>query len=99
MEGSLCRLRLEGGGGLEGDWGHHRSRTVTTVGVVELEAPLGHDLLGMVGVGELVPGQYLPLQGGEENASGGGVVETRPDPPIDWRILLLRHSVVNESAV
>jgi hypothetical protein len=48
---------------------------VTTVGVVELEAPLGHDLLGMVGVGELVPGQDLPLQGGEERLRGG-VVET-----------------------
>jgi len=48
---------------------------VTTLGVVKLEAPLGHDPLGVVGVGELVPGQDLPLQGGEERL-GGGVVET-----------------------
>jgi hypothetical protein len=34
--------------------------------------------LSVVGVGEVVPGQDLPFQGGEERLRGR-VVETRPD--------------------
>jgi len=48
-------------------------------GVVEVKAPGDHDGASLSPGGEMVPGQHLVLQGGEERLRGG-VVETRPDP-------------------
>mgnify|MGYP006969643987 CR=1 FL=1 len=47
--------------------------------VVEPVAPVNHYRSGLGSGVELVPGQDLPLQGGEERL-GGGVVEARADP-------------------
>ena len=52
----------------------------------------------MVGVGELVPREDFPFQGGEERLRGG-IVETRPDPALRLTDLRRRASSARELIV
>ena len=62
----LGRGRLVGGQVLVVDRAHHTSAAMPPAMVVEVVAPVQHDRPGVVGIGELVAGQHLPFQGGEE---------------------------------
>src|SRR3954462_12167013 len=73
---SLCGFPVGGRGVLVVDRAHHARGAVPAVVVVEAVAPVQYDGLGVAGVGELVAGEDLPLQGGEERL-GCGVVEAR----------------------
>src|SRR5688572_20372785 len=68
-----------GGQVLVGDGAQHMGAAVPPAMVVEVVAPGQHDSPGMIRVEQLVAGQDLPLQGGEERLRGG-IVETRSDP-------------------
>ena len=75
----LGRDRLVGGQVLVGDGAQHLGAAVPPAMVVELIAPGQHDAAGVVGIGQLVTGQDLPFQAGEERLRRG-IVETRSDP-------------------
>ena len=72
VEGSLCCVRLNASGFVV-DRRHHVYRRVAALVVVEPVAPVDDDCSGVVGVGEVVLGQHLPFQGGEERFRGGVV--------------------------
>ena len=55
--------------------------------VVEVLAPADDDSAGLGAGAEMMPGQHLMLEGGEERLRGG-VIETRPDLARDQRHLL-----------
>src|SRR4051795_10440386 len=78
VEGSLCRFLVEGGG-LVVDRRQAGGGTVPALVVVEAVAPVDHHRAGLRGAVELVPGEHLPLQAGEERLRGG-VVKARADP-------------------
>ena len=75
----LGRGRLVGGQVLVVDGAQHMGAAVPPAMVVEVVAPGQHDSPGMIRVEQLVAGQDLPLQGGEERLRSG-IVETRTDP-------------------
>ena len=81
MEGSLCRVSVEGGG-LVVDRRQAGGGTVPALVVVEAVAPVDHRRARLGAGGELVSGQDLPLQAGEERL-GRDVVEARADPSHD----------------
>ena len=61
------------------DWAQHMGGAVPSAVVVEVVAPGQHDGPGMIRIEQLVAGQDLPFQAGEERLRGG-VVEAGPDP-------------------
>lgn len=68
--------------------------------VVELVAPGEHDPPCFLAGGEVVPGQDLVFEGGEERFGDGVVNRHDPTRPIDWRIPSLSlHSVVKSVEV
>lgn len=81
VEGSLCRFSVEGGV-LVVDRGLQVGGAVTTLVVVEAVAPVDHHTLGLSSGGEVVSGQHLPLQAGEERL-GSGVVPSRNNAVIE----------------
>src|SRR4051794_36975394 len=78
VEGSLCRFSVESGG-LVVDRRQAGGGTVPALVVVEAVAPVDHHRAGLRGAVELVPGEHLPLQAGEERLRGC-VVKARADP-------------------
>jgi hypothetical protein len=52
---------------------------VPSAGVVEILAPGGNDLAALISGGEVVPGQHLVFQRGEERLRGS-ILEARSDP-------------------
>ena len=56
-----------------------RRRAVPSFDVVEVLAPGDDDSAGLGAGAEMMPGQHLMFEGGEERLRGG-VIETRPDP-------------------
>src|SRR5690606_1895801 len=67
----LCGYRDGSSGVLVVDGALHACRAVPSLVVVEAVAPVEDDGAGLVGGGELVPGQDLPLQRGEERFGRG----------------------------
>ena len=80
VEGSLCRCSVEGGV-LVVDRGLACCGAVAALVVVEAVAPVDHSRPRGRGGVEVVPGQHLPLQAGEERL-GRGVVPCRQLLPI-----------------
>src|SRR4029077_18670765 len=78
VEGSLCCLRSDGSDLLVFDRRQQSGGAVPSSSVVEVVTP-HHDDFASVGLrGEMMPGQPLVFEGGEERLRGG-VIEARPD--------------------
>ena len=75
----LSCVRLDGSDSLVLVRSQQRRRAVPSFDVVEVLAPGDDDSAGLGAGAEMMPGQHLMLEGGEERLRGG-VIETRPDP-------------------
>src|ERR1700747_2764656 len=71
----LCCVRLDGSDSLVLVRSQQRRRAVPSFGVVEVLAPGDDDSAGLGAGAEMMPGQHLMFEGGEERLRGG-VIET-----------------------
>ncbi len=76
----LSCVRLDGSDSLVLVGRQQRRRAVPSFDVVEVLAPGDDDSAGLGAGAEMMPGQHLMLEGGEERLRGGVIGTTRPCP-------------------